>query len=167
MLTTCKVTLLNVNGTTEDIFILAVSNLRIFFTTGQEMDSLTVPKNIHQNSGKYSIGNGSSSSDIQAKIVPWLDENFLSNCSDFRLLLYASFTCSESGRTVGLTLNKKMNKHIADLQQYIKIASMPSIYYSPFFEDCKDVYNEKCQDFKAMLDQLETCESRHDAANYQ
>ena len=30
--------------------------------------------------------------------------------------------------------------------------------YSPFLEDCKDVYDEKCQDFKAMLDQLKTCE---------
>ena len=36
---------------------------------------------------------------------------------------------------------------------------MPGSYYSPFLEDCKDVYDEKCQDFKAMLDRLETCEA--------
>ena len=52
-----------------------------------------------------------------------------------------------------------MNKHIEDLQRYIEMGSMPGSYYSPFLEDCKDVYDEKCQDFKAMLDQLETCEA--------
>ena len=36
---------------------------------------------------------------------------------------------------------------------------MPASYYSPFLEDCKDVYDKICQDFKAMLDRLETCET--------
>ena len=31
--------------------------------------------------------------------------------------------------------------------------------YSPFLEDCKDVYNKNCQKFKAMLDGLETCDA--------
>ena len=48
-------------------------------------------------------------------------------------------------------LNKRMNKLIEDLQRYIETGSMPGSY-SPFLEDCKDVYNEKCQEFKAMLD---------------
>ena len=51
-----------------------------------------------------------------------------------------------------------MNKHIENLEQYIETGSM-SGNYSPFLEDCKDVYDEKCQDFKAMLDQLESCEA--------
>ena len=44
-----------------------------------------------------------------------------------------------------------MNTLIEDLQQYIETDSMPASY-SSFFEDCKDVYHEKCQEFKAMLD---------------
>ena len=51
-----------------------------------------------------------------------------------------------------------MNKLIKDLQQYIETDSMPASY-SPFLEDCKDVYDEKSQEFKAMLDRLETCEA--------
>ena len=42
-----------------------------------------------------------------------------------------------------------MNKYIEDLEQYTETGIEPASY-SPFFEDCKDVYNEKCQEFKAM-----------------
>ena len=34
--------------------------------------------------------------------------------------------------------------------------------YSLFLEDCKDVYDGRCQDFKAMLDRLETCEVEYE-----
>ena len=50
-----------------------------------------------------------------------------------------------------------MNKHIEDLQQYIKTVSVPGSY-SPFPGNCKNVYDGRCQNFKAMLDRLNTCE---------
>ena len=51
-----------------------------------------------------------------------------------------------------------MNKHIKDLQRYIQTGFMPASY-SPFLEECKDVFDKKCQKFKAMLDRIETCEA--------
>ena len=50
-----------------------------------------------------------------------------------------------------------MNKHIEDLQQYIETGSMPGSY-SLFFEDCKDVYDKRCQDFKAFHNRFEIFE---------
>ena len=51
-----------------------------------------------------------------------------------------------------------MDKHIEELKQYIKMASMPGSY-SPLLEDWKDVYDERCHHFKAMPDRLETWEA--------
>ena len=52
-----------------------------------------------------------------------------------------------------------MNKHIEDLQRYIETGSILGSYYSPFLEDCKDIYYKKCQNFKAMFDRLKTCDA--------
>ena len=56
-----------------------------------------------------------------------------------------------------------MNKDLEDLQQYIETVSMPASY-SPLFEDCKDVSDEKCEDFKAILDRLKSCKADMTAA---
>ena len=50
-----------------------------------------------------------------------------------------------------------MDKHKKEFEQYIKSGSLPGSY-SPFLQDCKDVYDKRCQDFKAMLDRLDRLE---------
>ena len=55
-------------------------------------------------------------------------------------------------------LNKRMNKHIQNLERYIKTGST-SASCSLFFEDFKRFYNEKFQELKDMVNTLE----RYDA----
>ena len=50
-----------------------------------------------------------------------------------------------------------MDKHIEDLERYIKHDFMPGNL--PFLEYCKDLYDGGCQDFKALVDRLETREA--------
>ena len=50
-----------------------------------------------------------------------------------------------------------MDLCVRHLEGYLRNGSMPGIY-SPFFEDCKELYDENQQKFNDMLDRLGTCE---------